>query len=201
MSQHHSPYIPPDLNYYATAVSAQAMDPEYHLLASARRAGMLMIVLGCLMLICGSCSVGFSRLPLENMVSQEQMAAFQKALPRGATLAQMYMAGGIIGLAFGVAALLLGIFVRRGKYGAIVASIVLAGLVVAYLLLNLLGTAASAAGPAMLIAGLAVTAIPGGIMVLLLTWLLQARRASIAAAGLRQAYAAQLAPCEQRRQQ
>jgi hypothetical protein len=160
-------------------------DPAAQLLAPARRAGLMMIIVGALLMACSLCLGIFARVgPVNEVISRSgidlsQATAELKMTPEELVRA-VYTGMAVASLVVGVVFLLLGIFVRRGGMGSIVTSIifsVLAALILVVQVLAGLVNVARAPGPTS-ISGLLVSLAFFGLFGLNLLFLFQAARAS-----------------------
>jgi hypothetical protein len=192
----YSPYNPPPqqqqqpnlgFDYYQPGVAA-AQDP----LAPARRASVLMFIIGGLVLLCGGCLALSGQLVSVAQFPPEQAQVIQQFESQYKTSFQSAMiAFGVILLVLGLAYVLLGVFVRRGGMGSAVTSIVLTSLVSIFLLLEILSAFIGPMAGPQAMAGACVFALALGAFVLLLGWLAQAVKASRYVAAARQHYQAQ----------
>lgn len=202
MSQYPSPYNVPQ-QYSA----AYGYDPFTYYLAPARRASVLMFILGGLGLACGLCiGVVIMIAPLEQVIEQSgvDFSEFrQMGYAPEKVLRVMYGGMSIVATIFAIALIVLAAFVRRGGLGAIVTSLVLCGLVILLLLLSL----ASVLVQLGRLAGAAETVISlfliGGLLsifILQFVWLIKAARASSAVRILRQQHQMQYWQYQQQHQ-
>ena len=186
MSNYPSPYQPPNpygQGGYPPGYAPQ--DPYTEALKPARRAGILMFILGGLFLICGTCTMIGAVTPSDPEATAEAMAILGKffgdmPMPSPEQLpspAQSLITGGIQ-FAAALTLLALAVPVRRGGRspirGAIVATTALALIFVASQLIN-----AARIGGTPVVTGSACVLIP--IMtpfLLLLVWLVQAMKAA-----------------------
>jgi hypothetical protein len=137
MSQYPSPYSPPPYaqqpGYYPVP-----SDP----LAPAKRASVIMFVLGPLTALMGGCmaalSVAIGSVPLQP--EQRQMLQ-QFEAKTGIPAHTMFMVAGLIIFIPGILLFLLGFFVRRGRLGPIIAAIILTALILVWFALNLIPAA------------------------------------------------------------
>jgi hypothetical protein len=149
----------------------------------ARRAGIMMFVLGALAALGGFCGAIFGTV-LPQMVAQHP--ELTKDLPPELTVEAIQHNALVHAVAFGAYGalmILLGFFVRRSRKGAIVASIVLVSLGLLYLGLNFVGAVfiGSQQGPGAALVGGCFSLVPVALCVLLLVWLIQAMRNASAA--------------------
>jgi len=127
MSQYPSPYTPPEPEPYYGYTPGGA---DY--LAKPRRAGLLMIVLGMAGLLFGGCMVGIAFMPPQ---FYEQLKA-QSTAGRVPTPSEMTMSGMII-LVPSIILILFGAIVRTGRRWAVITSMVMTALLLAYFALML----------------------------------------------------------------
>src|SRR5689334_5803025 len=104
-------------------------------LAKAKRAGTLMIVLGVLGLLCGGMAgwTGANWDQVLQMYPPEMRSAMSEVKASSMIVAGEVMAG------VSLVMLLLGFFVRRGSKGAMIAGVVLSGLLLLYFGFSVLG--------------------------------------------------------------
>lgn len=175
MSQYPSPYQPPvptgPMYGYDPALDAA--------LAPARRAGILMFILGGLLFLGGVCCVGVGALLPQLM--QQQPEAFRELenMPEGVTIEMIrtaIIAVSAAGIVYALAFVVLGIFVRKGSTGAIITTLIMSVLAVLLLAFwTLSGLLGGSAGNPM--AAVCIFALPLALHVLLIVWLIQAIRA------------------------
>jgi len=175
MSQYPSPYQPqqPSYGYYG--------DPYGTLRAPAKRASMLMFVLGGALCLCGVCCMGVG--PMLNTARLDPQTAsqfneLQSQLP--ISMQAMFMFIGILSAVPGLILIILGFFVRNGGLGAVITSIVFTGICLLGLLFFIVSGMidAAAGGGANTLAGLAIFFVILAPFLLLLFWLIQAARNS-----------------------
>lgn len=188
MTQYQSPYSLP--NYYPAGY-----DPMSAYLGPARRAGVLMFVLGGLGMACGVC-LGISALitPIESMISASGMNVPE--LPPGMSIGQLmriaYVVMAVGLLIQSILMIVLGVFVRRGSVGAIITSLVICVLVTLFLLINFIGPLMQLGhAPGTAIMSLTMIAVPLCLYGLLIMWLLQAKRSADTVSAMRMQYQAQ----------
>jgi hypothetical protein len=194
MSQYPSPYSPP--SFVPTAGDAVGpQDP----LAGARRAATLMLVVGGLIFLLGSCNTITSF-----VVSPQEIIERQRAMMHG-NVGQFQLSGEtsraitiIVGAAtvmIGVVFVALSVGVRRGGIGSTIAAMVLNGFLIllcglATLMFLLAGFATGVSGPPFFafacLTGLALAAV-----IWLMAWLVSAARASSNFAAMQAQYASQ----------
>jgi hypothetical protein len=153
MSQYPSPYSPPP-PYPPQQTFGYYPMPQGDPLAPAKRASILMFVLGALVLLGGTCigamsaamrSVNFPPEQKQQMDQWEQMA--------GMPVERLFLVIGVFLLAMGVVLVVLGFFVRRGGLGSIITASILTGLI---LLWSLVSTAGALLHPANADAGVGI---------------------------------------------
>lgn len=178
MSQPPFPYspqqFPPDFSQYQAAP-----DP----LAPARRAGVMLLIVGALMIALGTCGgmVGFM-IPLDQLnqvIAQSHVDTAQ--FPPGMAPAE-FMRDALIGAAvlcvpLGIVTIVAGLFTRRSARWAIISGIVLCALPLLYLVFSMLtALARGTMNPQMLVSSLCMICIPAALLTLTLIWLIAALR-------------------------
>ena len=180
-----SPYQPPQPNY------SQFNYYQQDTLAPARRAAVLMFVLGALA-IAGSFCCGGSVAMLPQLMQNPEFSSRMERIP-GATEDVMRVGMimlSVLSLVVGVVFIVLGMFVRRGSKVATIISMVLAILSILFCGVEIVsGLVMAASGGAEQAAGACMFTIPLALMILLTVWLLGAMKAADQAAG--QQYAMQ----------
>jgi len=175
MSQ-YPPGYPSQLGY----PQAPMADP----LAPAKRASIMMIVVGCLALVLGLC-VGFAAM----MLTGPMEAQFSRQMPPGIS---PQMVGLVLKVIFGVflvvalVEVILGILIRSGKSTPIVISIVLTVLGIFYFIFNLVVIVHGGNPTQIIVAGITVM-----IVVAQLLFLIPAMKASQQVQSMQAAYQAQ----------
>jgi hypothetical protein len=180
VSQYPTPSTPPNApgpGFYYGA------DPWAHLTRPARQAGVMMMVLGGVGLVCAGC-MGLlgGMVPLDQM-PPEQVAVFQQLEAQTGLSATTFIRimAGVMALP-GLLLILLGAFVRAGSVVAQWISVILAGLILLVLGLNLLsGIVQMIADPAAALAhgvGIFMVLVLMGLFILLMVWLIRAISAS-----------------------
>lgn len=163
---------------YGTAVAEDFRAP-------ARRASVLMFVLSALMFLFAGCMGIAGNYPLEKLPAETRdvMNQLDKQMLTetgvGISTALKIFTGLI--LAPSVIMVMLAIFVRSGKRGWVVASLVLSLLILGVLALQMLGGLSRGQGG---VANLCMLLVPASLFVLLIVWLLQAYKAAGRAAVL-----------------
>lgn len=178
-----------DFNYYA---------PAFDFLAPARRASIGMFVLAAFGLLCGVCAgavVWF--VPIDQMLQQLQQAGYPLPEPQGQFSPEqlirfrLVVMSGLV-VALGIAFIVLGIFVRRGrKWAAIVSLVICLPLLLYTLLSMLLAVPIALKSPAML-PGMLVVLIPAILLGLIVAWLFQTIRVAPQLAAQQQQMLAQM---------
>jgi hypothetical protein len=200
MSQYPSPYTPPpspnyggyDFNYY---------QPMQDPLAPAKKASIMLYVLGALVLLPSMCC-GLVGLSIPTMIAQ-QPAAFSELSASGMTpqaMQTVLIVGGVVGLLIAVAMIVLGRFVRRGSAAPAVTAIVLVALIGLYLLLNAIGLLVMKMPPAQVVMGMAITVLGLVLIGMLILWLIQAVMAAPRVALMKNQYQQQMWQYQQQQQ-
>ena len=204
MSQY--PQYPPPYSPTPPGYGGYAPQSPDQLLAPARRAGVLMIVLGVLFVFCGLCLAASSW-----MMGQPQFASspeFAEARKQfdlveqqtGVRVEQMLIIVGAVPLVLGALYGALGFVVRGGGFASAVLGIVLSAMLLLFFGLGMLTTAVQAAANPAAIGGVCVYAVPFLLLVLLMVWLVQAARAASQIVAARQQYQAQVWQYQQHQQ-
>jgi hypothetical protein len=188
LSQYPTPY-PPQQPVYG---GDQQPTPD-QLLAPARRAGVLMIVLGVLFVFCGLCMAGVGwAMNQPDFTDSPQYADMKQVVQQFEAQTRMSMQTallivGIIPLAVGALLGGLGFVVRNGGFVTIILSIVLTSVLLLFLGLIIIagGIQTATTNPSQL-AGLCFYVVPFALLTLNLVWLIQAARASSQIAAARQ---------------
>lgn len=198
MSQYPSPYSPQQPVYGGYPAPQPPRSPE-QLLAPARRAGTLMIVLGVLFVIFGLCMAGVSwMIEQPEFVSSPQYAEMQQQFVQleaqsGVTVQTLLLIAGIVPLVLGALLGGLGFFVRGGGLVPIILAIALSvGLELFFGLVILVGLIQGLTGSGGALAGTCMYVPPFGLLLLLLFWLIQAAWGVSKVALARQQYQAQV---------
>jgi hypothetical protein len=196
MSQYPPPYSPMQPPYGGYPAPPPPSPDE--LLAPARRAGVMMTVVGALFVLCGLGMGAISWMARQQEFlsgpefAQAREQFRQAEMQSGLPIETMLLIMGVIPLAVGALFGGLGFFVRGGGFGAVVTGIVASSGVLLLLGLMILGTLVAAAANPSNIAGVCVYVVPFAIVLLLLVWLIQAARAASRVAAARQQYQAQV---------
>jgi hypothetical protein len=177
MSQYPNPQTPVPLGYFS--------DP----LARAERAGLLMIVMGILTMLCGV-GTAFISQNWEAILAQ-QPAEVRSGIPAEVNSHTLLSEAKIIaGIALGLMAL--GVVVRRGRKGPCIAAIGLVGLIsVFFTLIAVAGLAQVGRGNPMGIGAVLVFGSADLVVIWLLIWLIQAFNSTSQIAQTQSAYQAQ----------
>jgi len=200
MSQYPPPYNQPPVqpNYGYDFSYYQSADDQ---LGPARRAGVMMFVIGGLLALGGlCCGIGGAFAPLDEVIAQNPaLASAPGVTPDMLKFAIIIM--GVLGVIFGIVMIVLGYFVRGGGMVPIVIAIVLVALATLFTLINLASTAVQmrGGGPELL-GGLCVTVVPLVMLLILLTMLIQAAKAAPRIAMMKSQYQQQLWQYQQQQQ-
>lgn len=196
MSQYPSPYqVPP----YAPGPAGY--DPYSPLLAPARRAGLLMIILGSVTAAYFVCNgAAFVVMPANQIFSTAAVPPGQQMPFSPQTMKTAGVAFSAVMLLVGVAMIVLGVMVRQNSGGAILTGLILS---------SILALMAGLFVLAMLVAGLTaplmfvfacVLALPLALLILNLVWLAQAMRAGAQLRAAQAQYQAQYWQYQQHQQ-
>ena len=195
MSQYPTPY-PPQQPMYGGYQQPPTPD---QLLAPARRAGIMMIVLGVLYVFCGLCMAGMGWVMQQpDFTSQPQYAELQKTIATveqqaGVSMQTILFMMGLIPLIVGAVTGGLGFFVRGGGMVSVVLSVAVVGIQLLVLgLIIVMGTIQTVATDPSQAIGVCFYIVPFVLLALTLFWLVQAARATTQVAAARQNYQAQL---------
>lgn len=173
MSQYPWIYQPPN-------PPPRGYDPAAGLLSPARRAGILAIILGALMLLCGVglilFSVGFEKLPAE--VRSQLESDVKRYGAAGVNLKAVYMTAAIVIFGIASAMIVMGIFVLRGGIGPVIALMVVTALLLIFLALQLFAITVGSQGDPRRLAGACVIILPLAFLGLLMWFLAGAVRAA-----------------------
>jgi hypothetical protein len=191
MSQYPSPYSTP-YPQQQPAGMGYGYDPAHTLRGPARRASVLMWVLGGLLLAGGACcgvvgSIPFGQIemPAESRAQLEQLETQMQQL--GLSFRTIFIGLGAASAAAGIALVVIAFFVRGAGMGGVVAGIVVTSMFTLALavmtILGAIGMAGTRQPSAFL--GLCLYLVPLALLVLLLVWLIQAARAAPAIRDLR----------------
>jgi hypothetical protein len=155
-------------------------DPAAHLLAPARRAGILAIILGSLVLLCGGAillvAIGFDQLPAEMRSQMEgDLARYGSA---GVSPRSIYMTAAVVILLIAIVMIVLGALVMRGGMGSIISLMIVTVLLIIFLILQLVSIPAIAQGDSRAMIGACMAVIPLVLLGLLMWFLAGAVRAA-----------------------
>jgi hypothetical protein len=199
MTQYYSPYSAPQpgdpRGYPYTPMHTGASLP-------ARRAGLLMMVLGGLLLLYGMCNGAATYVaPGDQFQAQLKSLPSDFPAPSVEELRVMAIVFCVIVVLVGMFLVLMGGFVRRGSRGAIITALL--GVIIGTCVLGLFTLAAFVMGFASPVAFILaiVLAIPTLLFVLILIWLIQALRTPGAAAMTAAQYQSQYMQYQQMMQQ
>ena len=200
MSQYPPPYSPQEPAFGGYPPPEQPQSPD-ELLAPARRAGTLMIVVGALSVLCGLWMAWQSNnfdpaapgVPSElQRQMQQQVEMFETQT--GMAFRTLMLAVAFVPLAVGAVLGGLGFYVRGGSFGVVITALVLTGvllLITAVLLLGGVLQGAAMGGPVFAAGMLCQCGVPFVLLVLLTVWLVQAARGASRLASARQQHQAQ----------
>lgn len=197
MSQYPFPYSPPPsgtehLQYYSPPA-----DP----LGPAKRASILMFILGGMFMACGTCALGLVALPWDQVPPEQMQALDQLEIQLGIPAKTAFIILGVIALTPGILFLSLGFFVRRGGKGASITATILTGLILVYLVYELI---IALMNPGMMqgngAGGLCLSGLMIGLFTLLMVWLIQAIKASSRVKMMQDQYQAQYWQHQQQQQ-
>lgn len=179
MSQPPYPYppqqFPPDFSQY---------QPVSDSLGPARRAGIMLLIVGGLIIALGAfAGMAGVLIPLDKMDQMMAQTHFDTSqIPAGIAPAE-YMRAAFIGVAilcvpFGIITIISGIFSRRGARWAIITGIVLCALPLLYLAFVMLVAAGKGMmNPQMVAASFCMLLVPAILLTLTIAWLVGALRA------------------------
>ena len=200
MTQYPSPYQPPPppgfYDYYR---------PYHGELGAARRAGVLLIILGALGMLFGFCVGAVMWSGTGDQVIQQlvhQPGVTFPTPPEGMTIEQvlrigMTVFGGVCALA-GLLMLILGLFVRRGSRGAMVTSIILLGILSLLMAVQIVSAVVQGTSQGMISGCVGIFIV--GTFVLTMVWLFQGLRTQGQARFQQQQYQAQYLYHQQQQQ-
>ncbi|MCY2951845.1 MAG: hypothetical protein NTU53_07690, partial [Planctomycetota bacterium] len=144
-----------------------------------RRGGLLMIIFGALGLLMGGCFGVVAGLVRLEQIPPEMAQVVQEIESKGQLSFKVLLAvWSVMVSVLSVLLVVLGLFVRKGSRGAVVAGMVLVGLILLFLVWNLLGSLAMAGGGgAQAFGGVCMAVVMLAMFGLLMGWLVQAARA------------------------
>jgi hypothetical protein len=183
MTQYPPP--PPPYGYGYDPYAQPPGDP----LAPAKRAGLMMFLLGGLLLLCGVCVGTFAMtVPMEQFIKESGVVLPQT--PPGVSVEELMQLGyvtiGVGSLIAGGLLVLLGIFVRKGGTGAAVTSIILVSLLLLVCGIFLLASLVQMGRQPGSSAGVCVMMIPAALLLVTLITLVQAAKAGPQLAAMQQ---------------
>ena len=196
MSQYPSPYSPPPSPYAPPQppIDFSSYQPGGDLLGPARRAGILLIVIGALVAMFGTCNLAGAIVIGPEEMAQQQAELRGMGLPQSPIDpgVQRVLSGVFAGLTLlvGIALAVNGASVRRGSSLATTVGMVVTGglgLLVG-LLVVMFGMAAFVAPP--MAVGACIMTVPLGLLVWAFIWLVAAARHGPRLAAAQQQYAA-----------
>lgn len=188
MSQYPPPNPPSPYPGWPPHPVSRPRDPR----AVARRASVLMWVLGSGFVLVGICGAALL-LPLMEWVvtksppeqaaqAREQMRQLEaQGQQHGISLSTNLLISGLVIIAVGGTLGALAFGVRGGGQTAAVVAAVVTGLILGLVLLQMLGAVLVGGGPGVMAACMML--VPGGLLVLLMVWLIQVARAAPQAAS------------------
>lgn len=200
MSQNPGPYpsypspyqYPPGYGY----------DPMQAALAPARRAGVMMIVLGSLMLTGGLCCSSAFLVPPEQIAPQLQQISEQTGQEVTIEQVRLQIAITIAVLAgLGLPMIILGILVRSGGSGRLIAAIILTTILILLGLVSIVSGLLSGQRPEQIIGSACIGLVPMLLFGLQLTWLIQALRSGARMQAMQSQYQQQYWQYAQQQQQ
>jgi hypothetical protein len=199
VSQFPPPYSPQQPAYGGYPPPRPPESPD-ELLAPARRAGTMMIVVGAMSVLCGlflawqarDFDASSAATPELRKQMEQQIELVESQT--GASFQTLMFVAAFVPLAVGALVGGVGFFVRGGSLASvIIGAILVGGLVLVTGLVLIAGLIQGAvAGPVVAIASLCIYGLPLALLGLLFVWLLQAARAASRVALARQQYQAQL---------
>ncbi len=199
------PYYPPpqQTQYPGYPQYGAPANPYADPLGPAKRASIVMFILGALLLLCGLCFTGVGMVPMDQW-PPESIQRFQEIEQKlqGVSVKALLITMGMAGVIPGFLFIILGFFVRGGGMGAVISAIVLdAGMILLILISLVFGVIGMASGRGEGDAtGLCLILLPTILMGILLVFLIQAARAAPSVAAARQQYAAQYYHYQQQQQ-
>ena len=168
----YSPYQMPQVHAMAYAAQMQQGWGGQFL-----RAGMMLIITGTLVGLCGIGCGAMAAMPLEQMMAEAPMDPQVAAVmtPQMMKLALIVLAVGSV--IYAALAIVFGVMVRKQSRGATIGGIVITSIILAYLLFNMAFGAVQVArmGPQGFV-GICVMVVPMVVGAWQLTWLIQALR-------------------------
>ena len=206
------PYSPQQLPYgHPGGYPPEPPRSPEQLLAPARRAGTLMIVVGALSVLCGLYFAWWSGnfdatsagLPPEMQRQFQQQVELTERQAGGMKFRTIILVMGIVPLVVGAVLGGLGFYVRGGSLGTIITGIVIvAGVLLVTGIALLAGVVQSGAmgGPVFAAAAICIYGVPFALTLMLMVWLVQAARAASQVVMARRQYQAQMGQYQQYQQ-
>lgn len=188
MTQNYGPYQPPDPSQYAIHYG---QDPRAQMLIPARRAALLMFVLGGIGLAMGACMGFVSALPFDQLQPEQQRQLAEIERVYGVSLRILLIVSALVAAIPSLLMILLAFFVRRGSKLAIYASMGLVALMLVLTLLQLVGIFGGGSTAAQVAFSGCITVMMLSLLILIMTWLIQATRSAPLAAQAQAAYSEQ----------
>jgi hypothetical protein len=204
MSQYPYPPSPYQQPQYTPPAGA-GYDPAHQLLGPARNAGLLSIIVGGLLIVCGAGCIGIGALVPFDQVRAEQPALFEQFDAQfGEDSANMMkwilITMGIITVVPAVLMIILGIFARRGGLGPIVTLMVLTILMLLGGVAQLVGSLLQGGGDPNTLIGTCIMVIPLALLAVLMYFLIAAARAAPQVRMMRDQYQSQFWQYQQNQQ-
>lgn len=194
------PSTPPPYGHGYDPYQQQPIDP----LAPARRAALMMFLLGGLLLLCGiGCGTFAMTVPMERLLAESGVTLPQQP-PPGMSIEELmrigYMVLGVGSFLAGVVLVVLGLFVRKGGKGAVVTSIVIVSLMLLGTgLLTLVSLPQMFQQPGAAI-GLCIVIVPIALMIGALIALVGAAKSASQVTAMNQQYQFQMWQYQQQQQ-
>jgi len=169
--QPYSPYQMPQVHPMAYAAQMQGWGGQY------LRAGMMLIVTGILVGLCGLGCGALAMAPLEEAMANAQMDPQLAAMMTPQMMRVALIAFAVGSMIYAVLAVIFGVMVRKQSRGAAIGGIVITSIVVAYLLLNTVAGAVQVARlGAQGLVGVCMMIVPMVVGAWQLMWLIGALR-------------------------
>lgn len=151
----------------------------------ASRAGILMIILGALGLLLGGCmGVLAAFVPAMRASPEAAQALAQMEEQTNIDAFTVFLAGAIVTGVASVAQIVVGVIVRRGTLGPVIAGIVLTALLLLFMGVQTVGALLTPGG----LVGGCVTGVATVLYIVLLVWLIQAARNTGTVAAMQAGY-------------
>jgi hypothetical protein len=178
-----------------------AYDPSSPLLAPARRAGLLMIILGSITAAYFLCNgAAFIVMPTDQLFTHSTLPPGQEVPFTPETLKKVGVIMSSLMLIVGIAMIVVGVMTRQHSPGAIVAGIVLSSILALLGALCVLVMLVTGLSAPLMFAFACVLSIPVALLVLNLFWLAQALRAAPQLRAMQAQYQAQFWQYQQNQQ-